>query len=162
MTATTTSQPLARPLSLIPLMCITLVVIGAATYWQWPQPARDRVIRMLGGVPAGGGAADAVARSGGGAGDGGHTGDHDHGDDHGDDHDGHTHGDTHGDEHDHEGHVEENSLELSEQARRSIGLREGDSALTTFHRTISVPGIVVERRGRSRQSPQTNRSSRCD
>ena len=140
MTATTTSKPRVRLLSLIPLVLVTLGVIGGATYWQWPQPARDRVIRMLGGVPAGGAAADAEARREAGA--GGHTGDHDHGDDH----DGHAHGD----EHAHEGHVEENSLELSEQARRSIGLREGDIALTTFHRTISVPGIVVERRGRSR------------
>ncbi len=55
-----------------------------------------------------------------------------------------------GHSHDHPGHVEENSLELSKQARESIGLREGAVALTTFSRTIGVPGIVVEQRGRSK------------
>jgi multidrug efflux pump subunit AcrA (membrane-fusion protein) len=111
----------------VPLVLVSLGVIGGASYWQWPEPARDRVIRMLGGVPAGGEAAAAVTE------DEGHAGDHDH-----------------GDAAAHEGHVEDNSLELSEQARRSIGLREGDITLTTFQRTISVPGIVVERRGRSK------------
>jgi multidrug efflux pump subunit AcrA (membrane-fusion protein) len=136
MTATSTSATASgfvRLLSLSPLLLVTAAVIGAATYWQWPQPVRDRVIRMLGGIPAG---AEAVAT---GASDATHEGDHDHADGH-----------DHGDDHAHEGHTDENSLELSEQARRSIGLREGDIALTTFHRTISVPGIVVERRGRSR------------
>jgi hypothetical protein len=109
----------------VPLLLVAAGAIGAATYWQWPQPARDRVIRMLGGVPAAGDAAVAVS------GDDPHAGDHDHGGEH-----------DHDDEHAHEGHSEENSLELSEQARRSIGLREGDIALTTFHRTIGVPGIV--------------------
>ena len=132
MTATT-SKPFVRLLSQVPLVLIALGVVGAVTYWQWPQPVRDRVVLMLGGVPADGEAAVAEAEGG------GHLGDHDH-EDHGD----------HGDEHAHDGHVEENSLELSEQARRSIGLQEGDIALTTFHRAISVPGLVVERRGRSR------------
>ncbi|NBV45940.1 MAG: HlyD family efflux transporter periplasmic adaptor subunit [Planctomycetia bacterium] len=131
MTATTTSNPLLRLLSLVPLLFVALGLTGAATYWRWPQPARDRVIRMLGGIPADG--ASPIAA----------TEDEAHADDHAHDHD-HDH------DHDHEGHVEEHSLELSEQARRSIGLREGDIALTTFYRTISLPGIVVERRGRSR------------
>ena len=135
MTATTTSQPLVRLFALVPLVLVSLGVIGGATYWQWPQPVRDRVIRLLGGIPAAGAAAGAVE-------DPAHADGHDH--------DGHNHGAEHGDEHAHEGHTEENALELSEQARRSIGLREGDIALTTFHRTISVPGIVVERRGRSK------------
>lgn len=60
----------------------------------------------------------------------------------------HDHHAGHG--HDHPGHVEENSLELSRQARGSIGLREGVVSLSNFRRTIGVPGIVVERRGRSR------------
>ena len=135
----TPSKSFVRLLSRVPLVLIALGIIGGATYWQWPQPVRDRVIRLLGGVPASSEAAVAEAD------DGGHAGDHD-----ANDHGVHgVHGD-HGDEHAHEGHVEENSLELSEQARRSIGLREGDIALTTFQRTISVPGIVVERRGRSK------------
>ena len=129
MTATTTTNPLLRLLSLMPLLLVALGLSGAATYSWWPQPVRDRVIRMLGGVPAGDGppviGTDEEV----------HADSHDHGHDH---------------DHAHEGHVEEHSLELSEQARRSIGLREGDIELTTFHRTISVPGIVVERRGRSR------------
>ena len=50
----------------------------------------------------------------------------------------------------HAGHDEADSLTLSEQARRTIGLTEGEVALGTFHRTIAVPGMVVERKGRSR------------
>ncbi len=55
-----------------------------------------------------------------------------------------------GHDHDHAGHSEENLLELSEQARKSIGLREGEIKLTTFDRTIGLPGIIAERRGRSK------------
>jgi hypothetical protein len=105
MTVSTTasrSSSIARLLSLTPLLLVAAGAIGAATYWQWPQPFRDRVIRMLGGIPAAGDAAVAVS------GDDPHAGDHDHG--HGGEHD-------HDDEHAHEGHSEENSLELSEQAR---------------------------------------------
>jgi multidrug efflux pump subunit AcrA (membrane-fusion protein) len=82
---------------------------------------------MLGGIPADSGAAEAAPQV-----------------------EGHAHGDAHGDDHAHDGHSEDNSLSLSAQARRSIGLREGDVALSTFDLTISVPGIVVERRGRSK------------
>lgn len=62
--------------------------------------------------------------------------------------DDHDHANDH--DHDHHDHGEDNSISLSDQARRSIGLREGDIALSTFQRTITVPGMVVERRGRSR------------
>ena len=55
-----------------------------------------------------------------------------------------------GHDHGHAGHADEHALELSPQARGSIGLREGTVALASFERTIGVPGIVVERRGRSR------------
>jgi len=123
---------LARLLSLVALGLLTVGVIVGATPWPGFQPLRDRAIRMLGGIPAG--AAEAGPQGKGDA----------HGDDH---HDDHTH-DAH--DHDHEGHSEENSLRLSDQARRSIGLREGDVALSTFDLTIGVPGIVVERRGRSK------------
>jgi multidrug efflux pump subunit AcrA (membrane-fusion protein) len=92
------------------------------------KPVRDVVIRGLGGMPAGG--EPAAAES--------------HGDDHGQkspvEHAGHEHA----------GHAEENSIKLSEQSRKSIGLTEGEVALTTFQRTITVPGMVVERAGRSR------------
>ena len=59
--------------------------------------------------------------------------------------------DDHGDEHDHEhaGHDEANSIELSEQARKNIGLELIEVKLQPYERTITVPGIVVERPGRS-------------
>jgi multidrug efflux pump subunit AcrA (membrane-fusion protein) len=100
--------------------CGIAIAAAIALHRQWPQPVRDWAIQSLGGVPAGG----VVSTETGSV-------DHDH-------------------DHDHEGHVEENSLELSEPARRSIGLKEGDIALSTFQRTIVLPGMVVERRGRSR------------
>jgi multidrug efflux pump subunit AcrA (membrane-fusion protein) len=52
--------------------------------------------------------------------------------------------------HDHAGHKEENSLELSLQAQVGIGLKVGPVSLSTFERVVSIPGIVIERRGRSR------------
>jgi multidrug efflux pump subunit AcrA (membrane-fusion protein) len=52
-------------------------------------------------------------------------------------------------DHGHPGHQESNSLELSEQARSNIGLQLLTVELQPFERTISVPGIVVERPGRT-------------
>lgn len=121
---TTTARSQLR--STAALLVAFLMVAAVATCPLWPLPVRERLIRALGGVPAA-----AVPD------EGDHLHDHPH--DHEHDH-----------QHDNEGHVEENSLELSRQARRSIGLREGEVALTTFQRTIGVPGIVVERRGRSK------------
>ena len=121
MTASTRSNQFVRFLSVVPLAVLALAAVAGGTYGHWPQPLRDRVIRMLGGEPIGSVSPATAARS-----------------------------DEHAGDHAHEDHVDAQSLELSEQARRSIGLREGDVTLTTFHRTISVPGIVVERRGRSR------------
>jgi len=54
--------------------------------------------------------------------------------------------------HDHDHDHEDGAVELSEQARRSIGLKLGTVALSTFQRTIRVPGTVVERPGRTRQA----------
>jgi len=106
-------------------MGMAAVVLFGGPY---SQPVRDWVIRGLGGVPAGGDANEASVAD--------HPADdHGHAADHGNDH---------------EGHTEENSIELSAQARRSIGLKEGSVTLSTFRRTITLPGIVVERRGRSR------------
>jgi multidrug efflux pump subunit AcrA (membrane-fusion protein) len=52
--------------------------------------------------------------------------------------------------HDHAGHDEGNSIELSLQARKNIGLGEPLKVqLQTFTKTLSVPGMVVERPGRS-------------
>lgn len=66
-------------------------------------------------------------------------------DEHGDEHPDHDH--EHG--HDHEGHQEENSVELSVQAQQNIDLKTAKVALQRFERTISVPGLIVERPGRS-------------
>ena len=131
MTTTTQSKPLLRILSLLPLLLVALGALGAATDRHWPLPVRERVLLWLGGVPADRQPAATVtapaAR-----------------------HDRHAGDRTNGHDHAHSGHVAELSLELSRQARRSIGLREGIVTLTTFRRTISVPAIVVERRGRSK------------
>ncbi len=54
--------------------------------------------------------------------------------------------------HDHaheEGHDDADSLELSPQARRNIRLETGEAALRNFHRSITVPAMVVERPGRT-------------
>ena len=51
--------------------------------------------------------------------------------------------------HDHAGHSESTSLEMSEQARKNIGLRIAKVALSPFTKTVSVPGMVAERPGRS-------------
>lgn len=58
-----------------------------------------------------------------------------------DDHAGHDHG--------HAGHDEQNSIELTPQAQANIGLKLGKVELTTFEKTISVPGMLRERPGRS-------------
>lgn len=54
-----------------------------------------------------------------------------------------------GHDHAHAGHVESNSIELSQQARKNIGLELAKVELASFTRTIALPGIVVERPGRS-------------
>jgi multidrug efflux pump subunit AcrA (membrane-fusion protein) len=53
-------------------------------------------------------------------------------------------------EHDDHAHSDPNSLELSEQARKNIGLKVGEVRLTEFERHLSIPGMVVERPGKSR------------
>lgn len=55
---------------------------------------------------------------------------------------------THSD-HVHAGHSETNSIELSEQARKNINLRVDEVTLQPFTKSILVPGMVVERPGRS-------------
>ncbi|MGA2797260.1 MAG: efflux RND transporter periplasmic adaptor subunit [Thermoguttaceae bacterium] len=78
----------------------------------------------------------------------------------GDEHDHGAHADGDEDEHDHEHehaheakkiynhkHDEAGAIKLSDQAKGNIGLREARIELSTFERTITVPGIVVERPG---------------
>ena len=60
-----------------------------------------------------------------------------------------TAGNSATDDHDHPGHQEAESIHLSEQARRNIGLRVGRIELTQFERTITVPAMVVDRPGRT-------------
>jgi biotin carboxyl carrier protein len=57
-----------------------------------------------------------------------------------------------GDDHAHAGHVEATSLELSDQARRNIGLSDDkiqQIELQTFSRMLNVPARVVEKPGRT-------------
>ena len=54
-----------------------------------------------------------------------------------------------GHDHGHPGHAENTAIELSEQARKNIGLKIGKIELQPFTRNLLVPGIVVERPGRS-------------
>ena len=56
-----------------------------------------------------------------------------------------------GDEHQHEAHHDEDILELSQQARATIGLETAPIQLQTYTETITVPGKVVQRPGRSQQ-----------
>ncbi len=51
--------------------------------------------------------------------------------------------------HDHAGHSDANSIELSEQARKNIGLKVEKIRLQSFTRSTSVPGMIIERPGRS-------------
>jgi len=68
----------------------------------------------------------------------------------------HADGDGDEDEHDHAHevkkiynhvHDEAGAIKISDQAKGNIGLRVARVALSTFERTITVPGIVVERPG---------------
>jgi hypothetical protein len=70
----------------------------------------------------------------------------DHGE-HGDaDHDEDEHDHGHGKVYDHK-HDEASAIKLSKQARENIGLRLARVELRPFERTITVPGMVVERPG---------------
>ena len=64
-----------------------------------------------------------------------------HGNDEGHDHEGHDHG--------HAGHSEEDSLELSAQARANLKLRVAPVSVGTFTKYIEVPAIVSEWPGRT-------------
>ncbi|WP_428306304.1 efflux RND transporter periplasmic adaptor subunit [Lacipirellula sp.] len=61
--------------------------------------------------------------------------------------DGHDH--TEGEGHDHAGHDEGNSLELSPQALKNIGYEPFTVAARDFERKISLPGMIVERPGKT-------------
>ncbi len=52
-------------------------------------------------------------------------------------------------EEDHTGHTAEESLSLSEQAVKNVGLTLFEVQLRDFHRSVPVPAVIVERAGRS-------------
>ena len=57
------------------------------------------------------------------------------------------------DEHDHAGHEHgqaDSSIKISEQARRNIGMTVGEVQPRTYSRSITLPGMVAERPGRTR------------
>ncbi|MBN8624737.1 MAG: efflux RND transporter periplasmic adaptor subunit [Planctomycetes bacterium] len=54
--------------------------------------------------------------------------------------------------HDHAGHSNANSIEISKQAQENIGLKLGKVELSTYRRSVAIPGIIVERPGRSSQA----------
>jgi multidrug efflux pump subunit AcrA (membrane-fusion protein) len=56
--------------------------------------------------------------------------------------------DDHAD-HAHDHHDDPDVLELSDQARKNIGLKIDDVKLTDYERTLTIPGIVIERPGQS-------------
>lgn len=68
-----------------------------------------------------------------------------------DDHAGHDHAADAHEGHDHAGHDESQSLELSAQARKNIGLRVGEVRLTNYARSITVPALVTGRPGKTHQ-----------
>lgn len=61
----------------------------------------------------------------------------------------HAPGDDHAHAHDHAGHEDATSLELSPQALKNIGYEPFTVALRDFERNISLPGMVVERPGKT-------------
>lgn len=120
-----------------------IVIIAAITYPQW-QPALKKF------VARGGTGEEEHDHDSHGEDDGGHDG-HDH-DSH--DHGGHGHAghDHAGHEHipDTEAHPQSESLELSAEAQASVGMKIGQLKLQSFERSVSLPSVVVEVRGRSR------------
>jgi membrane fusion protein, heavy metal efflux system len=65
--------------------------------------------------------------------------------------DGHgEHGHAEGEHtHDHPGHSDATSIELSPQALKNIGYKPLTVTLTNYNKTLSLPGMVVERPGKS-------------
>ena len=60
-----------------------------------------------------------------------------------------SHGDHAGQDQGHEGHDEANSLRLSPQAKKNVGLTTAVIELRTFVRHVTMPAIVIGRPGRS-------------
>ena len=131
--ASNTSLPTRNALVRSPLMlalALLAVVIGAGVWGARYVASRD-----AGSAPES--AADFAAAI---------SGASQHADD---DHD-HAEGDGHDHAaHDHEGHEDSSSLELSAQALKNIGYEPFAVAPRDFERSISLPGMVVERPGKT-------------
>lgn len=110
-----------------PALLIAVIAAGALTYSIWLPSIRNGVRVVIAGFRSGGTGIDAEPEST-------------------DPHEGHDHAG-------HSGQHEETSLELSDKARRNIGLtndRIRPIRLQTFRKTITVPAAVVEQPGRTR------------
>ena len=121
-----------------------MVIAAAASLNWWLPKART----FLGGTPLAAnhaGHAEAKAHAGESAAHEHEDDDHDH---EAEEHDKHHHGAEAGEPaiHDHP-HDEAATVKLSASAQKNIGLRLAVVTLSPFERTISVPGVVVERPG---------------
>ncbi len=129
------------------VVAIVVIVAAAALFRNQWLPKANELVASIGG---------SASQSDAGSSDAGHDGHdgHDHGDGDGDGHDdkdGHSHDDGHDHAHDggHDGHNEANSLELSPQARKNVGLKTAEVQLQLYVRTVSMPATVSGRPGRS-------------
>ena len=104
-------------------LAVTAVLIAGATlFWEkWLPPVQDRIMSLI-GPAASDDTGDAESQAD--APESGHAPEHG-------------------------SHDDSNTLELSSQARGNIGLQTGPVEIRQYDRTISVPGIVVERPGQS-------------
>ncbi len=120
------SQPSRRWPVLIAILAVAILAITALTYPKWLPLAKGYL------------SGDAHP------GEDDHREAHDHADGEHDEHEGH------GNEgHEHEGHVESESLSLSPQGLKNAGYEPFTIKLQSFEKTIAIPAIVVELRGRS-------------
>jgi membrane fusion protein, heavy metal efflux system len=136
------------------LAFVVLAVIGGAATVQFWLPAARELVRKASSAANHAGHAEAKPPAG--APDAHHhdeDGDHDHDADHDEhghdgDHDEHGHAEKGGKPpvYDHP-HDEAATVKLSESARKNIGLRLAKVELKPFERTMTVPGIIVERPG---------------
>jgi multidrug efflux pump subunit AcrA (membrane-fusion protein) len=60
---------------------------------------------------------------------------------------GREHDDGHGHDHDHDASQPVNHVDLTDQARRNLGLEINEVALQDYWRTVSIPGVVAEEPG---------------
>jgi cobalt-zinc-cadmium efflux system membrane fusion protein len=107
------------PRAIVYIALAIAAATGLAVMFGWMPELNARLSALIGGDSAGPSADDQAAMN--------HEGEHDHG---------HEHADL-------------NGLELSQQARRNIGLRTGPVELGPYDRKVSIPGMVVERTGQS-------------